>query len=157
MGIRVIRYHPEKDRDGHEFDLDNFSLDILAEEGWVDSPAKFGHSPTGDADPRALAAAKAIYEQSQGGRKAGQPSYEEMQRQIEGERAKREAEEKKAAEAVAEKERLHEELRVAQTRLEAAAEKAEQAADEKADAVRGRTSGKTATRARTPKTPAAKK
>jgi len=44
MSEMSFYYHPEYAPDGRTFDMEKVSLDMLKEQGWFDSPAKFGHN-----------------------------------------------------------------------------------------------------------------
>ncbi len=147
--MRFWRYHKEHARDGRIFDTDDVSPELLAEEGWVDNPNKFGHDPTGQADPAIVAK---IQQDFEGGGGQDGLTFDQLQRKYEAERDAREKAQREADAKVAAAEQLTKDL---QTKLDAETvrrQEAERVADEKADAVRGATSGKPAA-----KEPAAKK
>ena len=62
MNPRYWMFHPDNAPNGRLFDRNSVSQEHLADQGWVDSPAKFGHSVTGQGDVAALARAKSDFE-----------------------------------------------------------------------------------------------
>lgn len=141
---RFVMYHPDNDPDGHEYDTDEISMESLVGQGWVDDPAKFGHSPTGQASKAFLDAQAQRYQGHMNvvGDVAPGPNAAQLAAEV--------------AELVAKNEQRERDFEAMRTKLSAAeerAQKAEQARDEKADAVRGSTR---APRKRTPKPAAAK-
>ena len=62
MDPRYWMFHPDNAPNGRLFDRNSVSQEQLADQGWVDSPAKFGHSVTAQGDAAALARAKSDFE-----------------------------------------------------------------------------------------------
>ena len=129
--MRYYMYHPDQAPDGKIFDSETTPAESLGEK-WVDNPAKFGHSATGQADPAYLAREKARHESTETVPE-GEQSRVDLLAEIAALRKRDEEREEYLAS-------LREEPSLAR-RME---QDREQTADEVADAVRGRAKGEVA-------------
>lgn len=145
MGIEFFRYHPERAPAGRIFNTADHSPEMLAEDGWVDTPTKFGFDPTGHMSQAALAEKQRRF-QGSGGTDGGL-TFDQLQRKYADETEARLKDQEEASRAIDERDALIESLRTQLSREEQARQAAERAADEAADAVRGQASADSAAKA----------